>query len=424
MRINLLGINYQSAPINIRERAAISTERLPDVLDALHKYVPHGVVLSTCNRTEIYASGSDSTDLMKSCESFIKDYLHVSIESMAPFVYKATDENLVKHLFRVACGLDSMIIGEYEVLGQVKQSFDVAEEMGMANLALRHVFHSAIRTGRMAREETGISKYALSVSSVAVNKALDVNPNIDNSKLVIIGAGEAARQAIRVAKSRGITRIVIVSRTEGRAVSLTSQCGGRPAGTDQLGKEICDADIVIACAASPHAVLHQKHVADAMNRRPGLPMIIIDIAMPRNVEPSVNEIANVHLFNMDDLTELADKNRSQREKETAAVENIILQETEILMKWWRVYSVRPAVKALMSKAEKIRAGQYKKSMKKLSSLSDEEKKSIDLLTMSIVDKILRDPILYLKSSEENGDGIERAEIIKELFKLDDIKDNE
>jgi glutamyl-tRNA reductase len=424
MHINLLGINYQTAPINIRERAAISIERLPDALAALRKYVEHGVILSTCNRTEVYASGSDSSELTKACEKYFKDYLHILDGNTSPFVYKETDEALVKHLFRVASGLNSMIIGEYEVLGQVKQCFDAADKMGMVNLVLRHVFHSAIRTGRVVREETGISKYALSVSSVAVNKALDINHDIDKSKLVIIGAGEAARQAVRVARSRGMTKIVIVSRTEGRAISLTNQCGGRPVGTDKLANEICDADIVIACAASPHAVLHYKHVADAMSRRSDLPMIIIDIAMPRNVEPSVKEITNVHLFNIDDLNELADKNRSQREKETAAVEKIILQETEMLMKWWRVYSVRPAVKALMSKAERIRSSQYNKSMKRLISLSDEEKKSVDLLTMSIVDKILRDPIIYLKLSGENGDGAERAEIVKELFKLDDVKDNE
>lgn len=424
MRINLIGINYQTAPIHIREAATISVERLSDSLSELRKYVKHGVILSTCNRTEIYTSGNSSSELKRACEVFFKNYLHIDSNNLSTYVYSMSDEALVKHLFRVACGLDSMIIGEYEVLGQVKQAFEVAEKMEMTNMALRHIFHSAIRTGRKARKETGISKYALSVSSVAVNMALDIIPSIGRSKLVIIGAGEAGRQAVRVARSRGLEQIVIVSRTEKRAVYLTDQCGGRPAGTEKLKEELSDADIVITCAASPHAILRYKHVAEAMRSRKELPMVIIDIAMPRNVEPEVKSIRNVHLFNIDDLNKLANKNRSQREKEIDAVEKIILIEADILIKWWNVYRARPAVKALMAKAEKIRSSQYNKSIKRLSSLSAEEREAIALLTTSIVDKILREPILYLKSSNNNGGGDERAEIIKELFKLDDIKDDE
>jgi glutamyl-tRNA reductase len=424
MYINLVGINYQTAPIEIREKAAISFERLPDSLSALHRYVSHGVILSTCNRTEIYAASGDGIDVNKACEAFLREYLQIAGEGRSTFMYTMRDSALVEHLFRVASGLDSMIIGEYEVLGQVKQAFETAEDAGMINLTLRHIFHSAMRTGRLAREETGISKYALSVSSVAVNKALDINPKINNAKLVVIGAGEAGRQVVRVARSRGAAQIVVISRTEARAMRLTEQCGGRPAGTDKLASELVDADIVITCAASPHAILHHKNLHEAMIKRPELPMIIIDIAMPRNVDPGVKAISNVHLFNIDDLNELADENRSQRELEIEAVEKIINREGDLLLKWWKTYKVRPAIKALMSKAEKIRSSQYNKSLKKLSSLSEDDKQAIELLTTSIVDKILRDPILYLKTSGHKGDWDERTGIVKELFKLDESKDNE
>ncbi len=424
MHINLVGINYQTAPIEIREKAAISFERLPDALSALHKYVSHGVILSTCNRTEIYAAAEDGYDVTKACDAFLREYLQIAIDGISKFRYSMRDYKLVEHLFRVASGLDSLIIGEYEVLGQVKQAFEASEEAGMVNPVLRHIFHSAVRTGRLAREETGISKYALSVSSVAVNKALDIIPEINKAKLVVIGAGEAGRQVVRVARSRETAQIVVISRTEARAKHLTEQCGGRPAGTDKLTTELSDADIVITCAASPHAILHHKHVVEAMSRRPELPMIIIDIAMPRNVDPGVKGIANVHLFNIDDLNELADKNRAQRELEIASVEKIIERESDLLMKWWKTYKVRPAVKALMEKAEKIRSSQYNKSLKKLNSLSDADRQTIEILTTSIVDKILRDPILYLKSSGHKEDGDERAEIIKALFKLGEPKNNE
>jgi len=212
--------------------------------------------------------------------------------------------------------------------------------------------------------------------------------------------------------------MAVVSRTLQRAIHITGEHGGRPVGPDMLAAELQQADIVIACAASPHPVLRHRQVNEAMSRRPELPMIIIDIALPRNVEPAVGGIGNVHLYNMDDLNGLADNHRQEREAEIEAVKEIITQELGILMKWWQGYSARPVIKSLVARAEKIRVAQYNSTLKKMASLSDEEKQHIDLLTRSIVDKILRDPILYLKS----GNGTERTETINRLFGLDDGKD--
>jgi glutamyl-tRNA reductase len=311
-----------------------------------------------------------------------------------------------------------MVIGEYEVLGQVGQALAAAEKAGLVNLPLRHIFESAISTGRRARNETGISRNPLSISSIAVNKALDVVNDIGTARIVIVGAGEAGRLALRVALSRGATELAVVSRTLQRAVHLTGQYGGRPAGPHMLAEELRRADIVIACAASPHAILRYRQVSEAMGNRPDLPLIIIDIALPRNVEPAVSGISNVHLYNMDDLNGLAGNHRREREAEVSAVKEIIAQELDILVKWWQGYSSRPVIKSLVARAEKIRSAQYHNSLKKMPSISEEEKHSIELLTRSIVDKILRDPILYLKS----GSGTERAETISRLFALDDGKD--
>ena len=418
MYLSLVGINHQTAPIVIREKVAISVDRLLDSLSLLRPYIPHSVILSTCNRTEIYAA-SDNCNVEKACLEFLKDHLHVTDDSLSPYVYAINDRALVVHLFRVACGLDSMVIGEYEVLGQVRHALEVAEKAGMVNLPLRHIFHSAVRTGRRAREETGISKNALSVSSIAVNKAIDIIPDISKSKIIVMGAGEAGRLAVKVARSRGSAEIVVVSRTEDRAVSLTSELGGRPASPDKLTEELGDANIVITCAASPHPILRHKHVIEAMSKRPELPLIIIDIAMPRNVDPEIQGIKNVHLYNIDDLNDVADNNRIQREMEIAAAENIIREEVDMCMKWWQVYRVRPAIKAMMAKAERIRSSQYHKSLKKFQALTDEDKHAIDLLTRSIVDKILRDPIMYLKSGNNSVNDTDNSEIINKLFRLDD-----
>jgi len=417
MHVSLMGINHRTAPVDVREKAAIGPDGLPVFLHHLRQYVQYGIILSTCNRTEVYVTGSRLSDLEKACTDFMRESMILPADS-APYIYVMSDRAACEHLFSVACGLDSMVIGEYEVLGQVGQALAAAEKAGTVNLPLRHIFESAVSTGRRVRNETGISRNPLSISSIAVNKALDIVNDIGSSKIVIIGAGEAGKLALKVARSRGATELVVVSRTLQRAVQITAQYGGSPVAPQMLADELRQADIVIACAASPHPVLRHRHVSEAMVSRPDLPMIIIDIALPRNVEPAVSSIDNVHLYNMDDLNGLADNHRQEREAEVAAVQKIVADELDILMTWWQGYSARPVIKALVARAEKIRAAQYHSSLKKMPSLSQEEKQSIDLLTRSIVDKIIRDPILYLKS----GSGTDHAETISRLFGLKDGKE--
>jgi len=418
MHFSMAGINHRTAPLAVREKAAIGPDGLPGFLHLLRQHAQHGIILSTCNRTEIYATSSHISVLEKACTDFLANSVGLQVDT-APYLYVKSGRAAFEHLFGVACGLDSMVIGEYEVLGQAGQALAAAEKAGTVNLPLRHIFNSAIRAGRRARDETGISRNSLSISSIAVNKALDVVADIGRSKIVIIGAGEAGRLALRVACGRGATEVAVVSRTLQRAVNITGLHGGRPVGPDMLAAELMDADIVITCAASPHPVLHHRQVNEAMGGRPQLPMIIIDIALPRNVEPAVSGIGNVHLYNMDDLNGAADDNRQEREAEVAAVQGIIAHELDILIKWWQAYSARPVIKSLVSKAEKIRAAQYHRSLKNMPSLSEEERLSIDLLTRSVVDKILRDPILYLKS----GSITDRAETVSRLFGLDEGQDS-
>jgi glutamyl-tRNA reductase len=420
MQLSLIGINNQTAPVSIREKLAISDEMLPETLLRLKMNVQYGVVLSTCNRTEIYLAGTNPADMESAGLNFLSDCAAVSRNVLKPYVDIMTGRALVEHLFRVACGLNSMVIGEHEVLGQVRQALASAEKAGMVNLPLRHIFQSAIGAGRSARDETGISRNAVSVSSIAMNKAMDIVPDIRLSKLVVIGAGEAGRLALKVAAGRGATNIVVMSRTEERAVRLTHEFGGKPSSTTRLGQELIDTDIVFGCAASPHAIVRVPHVIEVMSKRPGRPLIIIDIAVPRNVDPAVGDIKGVHLYNIDDLIGEADNNRSQRELEIAAVERVVSREVELAMKWWQAYNVRPAIKALMAKAEKIRSGQFEKTIGRLSDLTDDEKQAVEMLTTSIVDKILHDPILYLKS-DSDGNVLRKSELVRQIFKLGEGK---
>lgn len=413
MRLTLVGINHNSAPITIREKVAISTEKLCDSLSLLRCYVPHGVILSTCNRTEIYTVDNEEYHAEKASLDFMKARANVPDDSLLQYVYVSKDKAAAEHLFRVASGLESMIVGEFEVLGQVKQALEIAEKAGMVNLPLRHVFQNAIRTGRRVRSETGISKNALSVSSVAVDLAANIVDNLRKSKMLVIGAGEAGRLVAKVARERGASQIIIASRTRERAQALAAKLHGIPIGLNSLPDELRSANIVVTCAGAPHRILDVRRVEEVMKSRSESPMVIIDIAIPRNVEPEVAQIKNVFLYNIDDLTELSNSNRKQREAEIHRAEEIITGEVNKFISWWQVLEVRPVVSALMSMAEEIRSAQLNRTLKKLPPLSLEQRESLEAMTRSIVSKIFKEPVQYLKVS---GNG-NHCEMIKELFQL-------
>ncbi len=414
MHIRLVGINHQTAPIAIREKVMINSEELPDALSVLRSYVPYAVILSTCNRTEIYTSDVDGQHGVEASLNFLRDKLGIPDVALRRYAYVFEDKAAAEHLFRVACGLDSMIVGEYEVLGQVGQALKAAKNSEMTDLPLRQVFQSAVRVGRRARTETGISKNAASSSSVAVDMATSIVGKLQNSKILVIGTGEAGMLVLKVARDRGASRIVIASRTKKRAAAVATTVGGTPTTLSNLAEELKTCNIVVACAGSHDWILDADRIEEVMNKRPELPLVIIDIAVPRNVEPAVQQIDNVYLYNIDDITEIADKNRRQREGEIRNVEEIIAAAVTKFVSWQQDFEVRPVISALMSKAENIRSAQLNRTLKKLPPLSDEQRYSLEAMTKSIVVKMLKNPIHYLK---ENGRG-DYAEIVRELFRLD------
>jgi len=416
MYVSLVGINHRTAPVSIREKAAIRTGKLHDSLSLLRGYIPQGIILSTCNRTEVYTADNDSRHAKEASLDFLKAHLNIPDTDLSRHAYPLKDKEAVEHLFRTACGLDSMIIGEYEILGQVGQALEAAEKARMVNLPLRHIFQSAIRTGRRVRQETGISKNALSVSSVAVDLAAGVVGNLGDCRMLVIGAGEAGRLVAKAARDRGTPEILVASRTRERASALAATLGGIPIDLSNLAEELTTCNIVVTCADAPHWILNVRQVEAAMSNRPGLPMVIIDIAVPRNVEPAVEQIDNVFLYNIDDLTQISDQNRWQREEEIQKAEEIIAAEVAKFASWQQAFEVRPVVSALMAKAEGIRRSQLNRTLKKLRPLSDEERYRVEMMTRAIVTKILQDPIKYLKTNA-NASG-DYAEMVSELFQLD------
>ncbi|MBI4286613.1 MAG: glutamyl-tRNA reductase [Chloroflexi bacterium] len=411
MSFILVGINHQTAPIDVREKVAISADKMGGALELLRAHVSYGVIVSTCNRTEIYTGSSESASF-----KFLQSHLEMPEDDWLQHTYIMRDEAAVQHLFRVASGLESMIVGEYEVLGQMGQALEAAEKAGMVDLPLRVLFQSAIRTGRRVREETEISRNALSVSSVAVDLAARAVGRLEGCTLLVVGAGEAGRLVAKAARERGIGKIVVASRTQARAAALAATLGGLPVSMSKIDETLHTCHIVVTCADAPRRLLDVGRVKEAMTKRPGLPLVLIDIAVPRNVAPAVSQLDNVFLYNIDDLTHIAEANRRQREGEMQKAARIIAAELARLAEWQQELKVRPVVTALMKRAEDIRQQQLTKTLKRLRPLSVEEQEDLEAMTRSIVTKILNGPIQYLKDNgHSNG---HYAEMLGELFRLE------
>jgi len=415
MHVSLVGVNHNTTPLRFLEKLAITTPQLHDSLLLLRQQVSHGIILSTCNRTEVYAVASDVYPIEQSSINFLKTRADISDDDLLPHIYRHKDETVFEHLFRVASGLDSMIIGEFEVLGQVGRALEAAEKARMVNLPLRNLFRHAIRTGRRVREETLISKNALSVSSVAVDLATRIVGDLSSCKILVVGAGETGRLVAKAAKKRGASQIIVYNRSRERASALAEALGTAMVASGNLMEELSTADIAISCTAAPHIVLKLHQVEKAMSTRPNRPLVIIDIAVPRDVDPGVKLIKNVFLHNIDNLTETSASNRKQREGEIQRALGIIKDEVDKFTSWWQALEVRPLVSAMTKKGENIRRAQLDKTLKKLQGLSDEERGRLEAMTKAIVTKILNDPIQYLKKNAHNKQ--DYIQLVNELFQL-------
>jgi len=415
----VVGVNHSTTPIAFREKLAISAGQLGDALISLRRYVRHGVILSTCNRTEVYAMDSEGHSAKQASIDFLKAQTNISEADLQLYIYVHKDKEAIEHLFRVASGLDSMIIGEFEILGQAGRALETAEKMRMVHLPLRNLFRNAIRIARRVRTETLISRNALSISSVAVDLATRIVGNLGSCRILVIGAGEAGRLVAKAAKERGAHQIAVISRSEERASALAAALGGRAVALGNLRDELAASDILISCTGAPHTVLGVDFTDETMRARPERPLAIIDIAVPRDVEPGVERISGVFLYNIDDLIEVSDSNRGQREEEIGRAQLIIDAEVEKFCFWWTTLEVRPTVSALTRKAEEIRRRQLNMTVGKLTGLSDEERDALDAMTRAIVKKILHEPIQCIKKNADKSEGYNQ--LIRELFRLDGEK---
>lgn len=416
MHLVVVGLNHKTAPVWVREKLSIPEAQLPEVLHALkaNPRIAECLVLSTCNRTEVYSYTTSRAD---------DDYViteigrvcGVSPETYTQHIYSHAGHKAAEHLFRVAAGIDSMILGEAQILGQVKEAYAAASKIGATGPVLNALFQQAITVGKRVRAETEIGRGAFSVGSVAVQLATAIFESLDDRRVLVIGAGEMANLILTHLASCNAQNVLVTNRNYEKALSLASKVGGQAVPFDDLAKSLEIADIVIASTGSSQAIITKELVSTAMHVRRGRPVFFIDIAVPRDVEQSVEELDNVFVYNIDDLQQVVESDAASRRTEVAKVEAIVAEEVKAFNEWFRTLDAVPVVSALREKFEAIRSGEMDKLRKKLKGLSHEHLEAIEAATRSIVNKISHDPILRIKAycAEEGAE--EKLGIVRELF---------
>ncbi len=426
MKILLLGLSHKTAPIEVREKLSFSSAMLRSALthfDHTHPQahledVREGVILSTCNRLEIYTLVREAEVARQSMVDFLSQACDVPPEQFINHLYVAQDEEAVNHLFRVAAGLDSMVLGEPQILGQITEAYEAALSQAAVGTVLSALFRAAIHAGKRVRTETSISVNPASISSVAASLAGQLLGDLSQRHVLLIGAGEMGAVAVRALVKRGVTKITVANRTYKNAEQLANAWGGRAIAFTQLPETMATADIIITSTGAPHTILNRELLEPAMSTRPDHPLFIIDIAVPRDVDPNVTEIPNVHLRDIDDLQSQAKDNVRERESEIPLVEAIIEKEAGQYLKWLASLDVVTTITDLRRRTEEIRQGEMERLFNRLE-LDEREREQIAVMTHRLINKILHDPTLRLKAEAANGNGAIFINTARQLFMLNE-----
>ncbi|MFQ5860587.1 MAG: glutamyl-tRNA reductase [Dehalococcoidia bacterium] len=412
MNLLVVGLNHRTAPVEVRERLAVTRDQLPDALGHLKRVLSQGLILSTCNRAEFYTLSQDHTSEAR-LKEFVSGYFHVSLAGLAGHLYSYAHQECVHHLFRVASGLDSMILGESQILGQVRDAFAAATKAKTVGGPLSRLFHQAIRVGKRARRETRIGHNALSVSRACVELARHNLGDLSTKRVLVIGIGDAGKLAARALRDDGVGQVVVTNRTYARAVELAWELDGSALPFEVLPAALAESDIVISSTDSPEHLLTLELVGRAMEGRGDRLLFLMDIAVPRDIDPTVREVPGVVLYDIDDLEAVSQANKAERLREAGKAEALVHQEVQQFMEWWRSLDVVPTIAALREWAESMRLRELKKTLKRLPDLSPQERERLDSLTRAIVKKLLHQPIADLRERKDPG----RAQLVQELFRF-------
>lgn len=412
MIIVAAGINHRTARVEEREALAFAPAEMPPALGRLGGELGAAVLLSTCNRTELYATALDSPSLDRRLVELLNALKGVEVDLSRFYVRRHDDA--VRHLYSVAAGIDSMVLGEAQILRQVREALSAATEAGSLNGVLNRLFHSALAVGKRARSETHIGRYGVSVSSTAVALARKTFGDLTERTVLVISAGSSGKLAARALAESGASRILVTNRTFARAAELARGLGGEAVPFEALPKALGASDIVISASGADSFVLGAQTVAPAVARRTGRGLLLIDIAVPRDIDPAVRDIPGVLLYDIDDLQAVSQASLRGRQKEVARVEAIIEEEVARFREWWHSLDVVPIIAGLRHRAESIRQQELEKALRRLPDLSDEARERIDAMTSAIVKKMLHQPIARLK---DGADLASYVEALEDLFGL-------
>ncbi len=420
MHLFLLGVSHRTAPVDLRERLDFSSRDVGAAVEALAARAAaaaESVVLSTCNRSEIYLATADPGRARDELVAFLSDYHQLARDVFLPHVFTYDDAAAAHHLFRVAAGLDSLVMGEPQILGQVKDAFQVASERHCTGPLLTKTFHSAFGVGKRVRTETALGEGAVSVSFAAVALARKIFGKLQGRRVLLVGAGEISALTAQHLRSHGVAEIVITSRTAAHAEALAAEAGGRAVPWIEMAAAIVHADIVVTATGSQRPIITRADVAAATGRRRPEPLFIIDIAVPRDVDPSVAEIEQVFLYNVDDLQNIVQENLARRGAEIARAEAIVGEELARFTGWQRSRRAIPTVVALRQRFDEIRRTELERLDSRFAGLPPEARARADEVTRLIVEKLLLEPTEQLKALPDEETQAIYTEAVNRLFRL-------
>ncbi|NJP36733.1 glutamyl-tRNA reductase [Alkalicoccus luteus] len=425
MHILVTSLNYKSTPVEIREKFTFTGDLSP-ALKTLRqsKSILESVIVSTCNRTELYVVADQLHTGRYYTKLFLQEWFEVPKEDFSHYLQVREDEHAIEHLFRVACGLDSMVLGETQILGQVRQSFDQARELGTTGTIFNHLFRQAVTLAKRGQSETAINENAVSVSYAAVELGRKIFGGFDNKKVLVMGAGKMSELTAKHLSSSGVTDITVMNRTREKAQELAERFFGRAEGMDTLYESLAESDILISSTGATDYVVRQEEVKKLLKKRRGRPLFLVDIAVPRDLDPALAELDNVYLYDIDDLQGIVNANLAERKKEAEKIELMIEEELVAFSQWLDTLGVVPVISALRQKASVVQEQTMESLERKLSSLSEREKKVIRKHMKSIVNQLLRDPVTALKEIPDEEDPEKLLEYMTKVFGLEEeIRDS-
>ncbi len=421
MKLLTTGVSHKTAPVEVRECLAFREETLPAALADLKSRdgILEAVILSTCNRVEITVTASDGYDPATIVDSFIESRKPVNAGRLAAHLYRHEGQQAIHHLFRVAASLDSMVVGEPQILGQLKTAYAAAKDCGSLCGWLDGLYSRAFSVAKRVRSETGIGQMAVSVSYAAVELARKIFGSLNNRTIMIVGAGKMSELAARHLRRSGASHVFVTNRTHERAIEMAQLFQGTPVEYTRFVSMLPEVDIVIASSGAPHYILCKEDMHRVIMARRNRPMFLIDIAVPRNIEPAVNELDNVFLYDIDDLQEVVNANLRERMKEADRAEDLVTEEVERMMARLKVAELTPTIVGIQEQLEQVRAAEIDKVRRKFGPFTPEQEQAIEMVTRGIVNKIAHGPISELRNHAGNPEGAHVVAAIRKAFHLQD-----